>query len=106
LNILPDKVPHNGRAAVLVFVARPAQPSAQLNLLKFKLRTKAEKKSDCRYCGDSEKKDEYLFVCQHRTAALSLFANYILRTAWELILARIATDESWTDFEAMGIVIG
>jgi len=34
-----------GLAAVLVFIVRPAQPSAKLKLLKLKLRTKVEKKS-------------------------------------------------------------
>jgi len=34
-----------GLAAALAFIARPAQPPAQLNLLKFKLRTKVQKKS-------------------------------------------------------------
>jgi len=37
--------PTVGLAAVLEFIARPAHPSAQLKLLKFKLRTKVEKKS-------------------------------------------------------------
>jgi hypothetical protein len=32
-------------AAVLVFIALPAQPLAQLNYLKFKLQTKVQKKS-------------------------------------------------------------
>jgi hypothetical protein len=43
-----------GLAAVLVFIACPARPSAQLNLLKFKLRTKVEKHPLAKTAADNE----------------------------------------------------
>jgi len=71
----------NGRACCCAGIQRTSSPTVRpIELQKFKLTTKSQIEKRLTETGaDSEKKDENLFVCQHRSKPLVARPCFVTR---------------------------